>query len=415
MTISIARLLPRAAALALACTLAPRAAVRAQATPAGTPPADSGATRRPQPRRAWYERLSLRGYTQVRYNRLLETNPSLSCAQCDRSIGRGGGFFIRRARLVLSGDVSDRVSIYIQPDFATDAAGSLHYGQLRDAYFDVFLDQAKTLRARIGQSKVPFGWENLQSSSNRLPLDRADPTNSAAPNERDLGVFLYWASTTARTRFRILTDSGLKGSGDYGVVGFGVYNGQTPNRPEANDGQHAVARVTYPFRLPNGQFIEASLQGYRGRFVIARSAGVGGGPEFDDERVAGSLVIYPQPLGLQAEWNAGRGPEFDPDARTVRRRRLDGGYVQAMYRARPRGQVVIPFARAQHYRGGKKQETDARRYRVRELEAGVEWLPNPSFELTTTYVVSDRRFEDGADPHNRQKGQFLRLQAQFNY
>src|SRR5215213_7073751 len=108
------RLLPRAAVLALACSLAPRASARAQGTTTDTNPARPPAA--PPPRRPWYERLSLRGYTQVRYNRLLETNESLTCPQCDRSIGRNGGFLIRRARLVVSGDVSDRVHVYLQPD-----------------------------------------------------------------------------------------------------------------------------------------------------------------------------------------------------------------------------------------------------------------------------------------------------------
>jgi len=384
----------------------------------GTGPASDSARRGQAPRRPWYERLSLRGYTQIRYNRLLETNPDLVCAQCDRSIGRGGGFFIRRARLVVSGDVSDRVSVYIQPDLATDAGGGLHFAQLRDAYFDVYLDAAKTFRVRAGQSKVPFGWENLQSSSNRLPLDRADPLNSGVPNERDLGVFLYWASSEARKRFRILVDSGLKGTGDYGVVGVGVYNGQTANRPEANNGQHAVARVSYPFRLTGGQFVELGLQGYDGRVTVPasqRTAGVTGGPNFDDRRVAATIVVYPQPFGVQAEWNAGTGPEIDPVERTIAARRLEGGYAQTMFRGRLGGQPVTPFVRAQYYRGGKKQETDVRRYHVREYEIGAEWLPFSALELTAMYTISDRRFEDAATPDNRQRGQLLRLQAQFNY
>ena len=382
-------------------------------------PTSADSTPPPQPsRRAWYERLSLRGYTQVRYNRLLETNPDLVCAQCDRSIGRNGGFFIRRARLVVSGDVSDRLSVYIQPDLATEAAGSLHFAQLRDAYFDVFLDAGKTFRVRVGQSKIPFGWENLQSSSNRLPLDRADPLNSAMPNERDLGVFAYWSPTEARKRFRILTDSGLKGTGDYGVVGVGTFNGQTANRPEANNGQHVVARVTYPFRFAGGQFVEVGVQGYDGRVVVPssqRTAGVAGGPNFDDRRAAATLVIYPQPVGFQAEWNTGTGPEIDLASQTIANRRLEGGYAQTMLRTRFRHQFLTPFIRAQYYRGGKKQETDARRYRMREYEVGVEWLPFAAVELTAMYTISDRRFEDAAMPDNRQRGQLLRLQAQFNY
>jgi hypothetical protein len=41
----------------------------------------------------WYDKISLRGYAQIRYNRLLETNGQLKCEQCDRSWGENGGFF----------------------------------------------------------------------------------------------------------------------------------------------------------------------------------------------------------------------------------------------------------------------------------------------------------------------------------
>jgi hypothetical protein len=164
--------------------------------------------------------------------------------------------------------------------------------------------------------------------------------------------------------------------------------------------------------------VEAGVQGYTGRFVIPetqRTADVTGPAEFDDRRVAATLVLYPQPFGVQAEWNVGRGPEADPAARAVRTASLDGGYVQAMYRARVGGQTVVPFVRTQRYDGGKKLETDARRYRVRETEVGVEWLPIAAFELTAMYTTSDRRFEDVERPDNRQRGRLLRLQVQFNY
>ena len=389
---------------------------RRDSTPRPAPPTAAAAT--PARARQWYERLSLRGYAQIRYNRLLESNEELTCQQCDRSIGGNGGIFLRRGRIIISGNVHDRVSIYVQPDYGSDAAGTLHYFQLRDAYFDLFLDAGHSHRVRIGQSKIPFGWENLQSSSNRLPLDRNDALNSALPNERDIAAIYYYANRTARDRFRILTDSGLKGSGDYGVLGLGVFNGQTANRPELNDNLHAVAHLTYPFRFPNGQFVEVSGHAYTGRFVIPssqRTTGVTAPAEFTDERVAGTLVIYPQPFGLQAEWNVGRSPEYVAGTRTIRTRRLDGGYVQAMYRARVAGQTITPFVRAQSFDGAKKLETDARRYEVREVEGGIEWLPIPAFELTTTFVQSDRRTRDAADEGYHEKGHFVRLQAQFNY
>jgi hypothetical protein len=391
----------------LAISAGPQAAAQdttRRASPASTP-------------RPWYDRISLRGYAQVRYNRLFENNRQLVCAQCDRSIGNHGGVFLRRARLIFSGDVSSRVSIYVQPDYASDAAGTQHYFQLRDAYFDLWLDAGKEHRLRFGQSKVPFGFENLQSSSNRIPLDRNDALNSAVPNERDFGVYYYWSTATARRRFRILTDSGLKGTGDYGIFGFGVMNGQTANRPEANNSLHTVARVSYPFRLANGQFMEVGLQGYTGRFVVpTRSTGVSAAPEYTDQRLAASFTWYAQPLGVVAEWNWGEGPEYAPEVRRIESRHLHGGFVQSMYRWQTHGQTVQPFVRAQFYTGGKKAEQDARHYEVHEYEAGIEWLPTAAFELTTHYTRSDRRFLDATLPPNyRQKGGLLRLQAQFNY
>ncbi|MCC7054613.1 MAG: porin [Gemmatimonadaceae bacterium] len=373
----------------------------------------------PPPARPWYEKISVRGYGQVRYNRLLETNPQLACEQCDRSWGDLGGVFIRRARIIFSGQVHRRVFVYLQPDFASSAGTTNHLGQLRDWYADVGLDARNEFRVRIGQSKVPFGYENMQSSQNRLPLDRADATNSASANERDLGAFVYWAPARVRERLRTLVSEGLKGSGDYGVLALGVFNGQTANRAEANNGQHVVARVAYPLRAGH-QVIEPAVAAYTGRYVVTadqRSTGVKGRRDWNyrDERMVASLSIAPQPFGVLAEWNAGRGPEFNPATDSIETRRLRGGFVTATYRVRSGTQLFFPFVRYQVYDGGKKQERDARSYRVRDVEAGVEWQPSPAFELTAEMYWGDRRFEDFQRQANTQRGRLLRLQAQFNY
>ncbi|HMS68873.1 MAG TPA: porin, partial [Saprospiraceae bacterium] len=214
----------------------------------------------------WYDNISVRGYAQVRYNRLLETNEDLVCEQCDRSWGKNGGFFIRRLRVIFFGQINKRVYFYIQPDFASSPSSDrLHFGQIRDAYFDLGIDNDNEFRFRLGQSKVPYGFENMQSSQNRLPLDRNDALNSAVSNERDLGVFFYWAPKEKRKLMSSLVNDGLKGSGDYGIFAFGAYNGQTANNPELNNNLHYVARLTYPFEVKN-QIIEASLQAYTGKY-----------------------------------------------------------------------------------------------------------------------------------------------------
>jgi hypothetical protein len=93
-------------------------------------------------KKAWYQYINIRGYGQVRYNRFLETNENLKCEQCDRSWGKDGGFFFRRLRLIIYGNLGSRVYFYIQPDFASSASASgLHFGQLRDAYVDVSIDK----------------------------------------------------------------------------------------------------------------------------------------------------------------------------------------------------------------------------------------------------------------------------------
>jgi hypothetical protein len=66
------------------------------------------------------------------------------------------------------------------------------------------LDKGNEFRVRIGQSQVPFGFENLQSSQNRIPLDRHDGMNSAVPNERETGAFFYYAPKEIRKRFSSL-------------------------------------------------------------------------------------------------------------------------------------------------------------------------------------------------------------------
>lgn len=370
------------------------------------------------PKLKWTEKISIRGYVQVRYNRLLESNPNLK-TDYDKSVGDNGGFLIRRARLVFSGQVHDRVFIYIQPDLATTPSGSssIHFAQIRDAYADISVDEQDEFRFRIGQSKIPYGFENLQSSSNRLALDRADALNSGMPNERDLGLLFYWAPEHIRDRFKQVGNRTLKGSGDYGVFGLGVYNGQTVNRNEANDNLHVVARLSYPIALKNGQIVEPGLQGYTGTYTVTPdqlSAGMRGG-NFDDRRAAASVVWYPQPLGFQAEYNVGEGPQFDPETRTIRVKSLHGGYAQAMYQLRLKNQLLMPFAKVQYYKGGKKNETDAGYSEVYETEIGVEWQPISAFELVAQYTITDRTTQDGSDFYNYQFGSLLRLQAQFNF
>ncbi len=376
----------------------------------------------------WYDRISLRGYAQIRYNGLFSTNDKVSCEQCDKSWGTtstapdakaNNGLFIRRARLVFSGQVHPNVFFYFQPDFASSpSTGIQNFVQIRDLYFDLSFDKKREYRVRIGQSKIPYGFENMQSSSQRLTMDRADAINSSILNERDLGMFFYWAPAEIRERFNMLVKDGYKGSGDFGVFAFGVYNGQIANKLDGNRDLNVVARVTYPFVI-GSQIIEPGIQAYTGKWAFTGEISNGvtvNDPQYvKDQRVGATFVLYPRPFGIQTEYNIGTGPRYNTLTNTVDETDLNGGYVLLNYKWDIKKQHIYPFAKFQYYDGGKKYEKDARSYVVRDYEFGIEWQPIKAFELTAEYVIADRTFEDSALPINRQQGNVLRLQAQFNF
>ncbi|MFN8416841.1 MAG: porin [Cytophagaceae bacterium] len=408
------------------------AKVAAPTTTVTTQPTTSTSSPAPttEKKKAWYDKIEFGGYVHMRYNRFLETNGQLKCEQCDRSIGDGGGVFFRRARLKFSGYIHDRVYIYIQGDVAqnasTGAVVQQNFYQLRDFYTDLYLNKSKTLRTRIGLSKVPFGFENMQSSQKRIAFDRGDALNSSIYNERDMGIFLYYTPTKVKERFKYIDDNNLRHSGDYGMIGFGFYNGQTMNRQELNNNPHTVGRITYPFALGDKQILELGVQGYFGWFnvgeamtpVTVTTTGNKHGKDFWDQRVAASMILYPQPFGIQAEYMYGYGPVFKYDGGTSYRiieGVNEGGYVQLTYLKKVKSMTFIPYVKGQYFYGGKKVERDARRTIVKEVEFGVEWQVVKALELTFAYTMSDRTFEDSGKPVNHQVGNFARIQVQINY
>lgn len=381
----------------------------------------------------WYETLSLRGYTQLRYNGVISGDdiapPGLSRLRSvhDSSVSDRGGFSLRRARLVVEGDVSDRVSLYLQSDFAAAVNNQVGterregFVQLRDAYADLFIDKAKTLRVRFGQSKVPYGWENMQSSSNRLTLDRSDAINSAVPGERDLGIVAYYTPPSVQKIWGRLKDDGQKLFGNYGAFGLGVFNGQGTNRTEQNRGLMKVAFATWPFELDSlgdafdGQVFEIGGSALMNEVQPEIRTGGVSAIAYDEERVGVHAMLYPQPFGVQAEWNWGRGPQFDRDIGAIRTQGLNGGYVQLMYKLdTDTVGKLMPYARWQHYRGGWKASTNAPRLETDEFELGVEWQPMKALEFTLAYAHM-KRAEADERRTGRAEGDLIRTQVQWNY
>lgn len=388
-----------------------------------TPPAPKG--------KAWYEKLRLRGYTQMRFNEIVSGDATAPAgvsrlrSMHDSAITGGSNFSFRRMRLVLQGDLNEHVSLYFQPDFAAavsnQSVGERREGtvSLRDMYADVYPTGDKSFRIRLGQSKVPFGWENLQSSSNRLALDRTDAINTAAPGERDLGIVAYYTPARVQKIWDRLAKDGQKLFGSYGAFGFGVFNGQGLNRTETDNDVMLVGLATWPFELDglglDGQVFE--IGGSIMRNTVRPEVRTGGVSTigYKDNRVGVHAILYPDPIGIQGEWNWGTGPEFDPATGRIEERPLKGGYVQAMAKIddSPIG-PFYPFARWQYYRGGLKTAINAARLETEELELGFEFQLDPALELTATYGWASRKEADERR-FGQAEGQILRVQAQWNY
>ncbi|MCE9533204.1 MAG: OprO/OprP family phosphate-selective porin [Planctomycetes bacterium] len=388
----------------------------------------------------WYEKFTIRGYTQVRFGRTVGqdevgADPFMTS---DRSInGNAEDFSVRRARFIIAGDVSEYLYLYSQIDLANTlpSTTTTFFSQVRDLYGDVYLDKDKVNRFRVGVSKVPYSFDSLQSSQNRVPLDRSDAMNSGTNfNERDLGLFYYWTPKDKQKLLKDLVDGGLKGSGNYGIFAIGVYNGQGLQLLEANTNLHTVARVTYPFELPSGQVVEGSVQAYTGDYVVTGTAirprgvgtavvpaGTGGTRGLLDQRIGGTFVWYPQPFGIQAEWNVGRGPALNDAQTRVEVRSLTGGYILASYKydSNCTG-IYTPYVRYQYYEGGYKNFANTPYGTHNEWNFGVEWQIRKEMELVVEYsLVNTPNLNAltaaGTPSYRNFDGSVLRAQFQINY
>ena len=163
------------------------------------------------------KKITLAGYTQVRYQALDET-------------GKIDGFDIRRARLDVKGNISPYWAYRVQ----FDLAGS---PKLIDAYAELKLNDY--FNFTIGQAKIPLSLENLTSSNKLELIDRSQAVEALVArgkdvggnqNGRDLGIQL--GGTLLKVKDRPVLDYRL-----------GVYNGSGINTTDTNEKKDFATRL----------------------------------------------------------------------------------------------------------------------------------------------------------------------------
>ncbi len=150
-------------------------------------------------------------------------------------------FLVRRTRVNLRGPVSERVSYRIEFQLDAKEAGKAAGSkvQLRTAYADYEMNKGKL---RIGQAKIPWGYELLASVPDLWTGERALFMDRLFPDQRDIGVQWSYRSSPSAPQFDV-----------------GVFNGTGINASDNNDRKNVMARVDFP--LPNGT---VALSGYVG-------------------------------------------------------------------------------------------------------------------------------------------------------
>ena len=175
-------------------------------------------------------------------------------------------FLVRRARLVLLGDLVDQnLEVYVQLGLAHDDLEPDRLVPLRDAV--VTWTAHRDLNFRMGQMKVNFSRERMISSSSLQLVDRSI-VNAELSLDRDVGVQAF--------------SNDLFGWGERLSWQLGVYGGDGRNRVRAGSGLLVAARLQFnPFGEFDDLFFEADLARTR---KVRLSLGVAGGLNHDTVR-----------------------------------------------------------------------------------------------------------------------------------
>ncbi|MHB0998769.1 MAG: porin [Armatimonadota bacterium] len=234
--------------------------------------------------------VKLSGYVQTRYS----SSPQE---------GTFDSLEARRVRLSLGGDVTPNADFKVQVDFAGSRKGlksaklgndgslstsSANFAKplLLDAVFGYKLP--KNNKLSIGQFKIPFGLENLTSSTNLDTINRSQVTETLVPGRdtgnqgRDVGIQINGN--------RELNEDGSKQI-EYAL---GVFNGGGINTADDNSRKDIAARAVWK---PGIDGLSVGLAAYNGALGADHSAHTRTGTE---------LVYNLNPWAFKSEYIWGK-------------------------------------------------------------------------------------------------------------
>ncbi len=291
--------------------------------------------------------IKISGYTQLRYQFLEE----------DKKID---SFDIRRARLDIKGDVTERFDYRLQTDFAGSSAKVL------DATIGYKFNPY--LKFTGGQFKIPFSQENLISSPKLETINRSQVVEALVArgkdvignqNGRDIGIQVGGSSLQSGDRYLL----------DYAL---GVFNGAGINTSDTNEQKDFVGRLV--FHPLKGLDIGGSY--YDGKGIWGTSS-----TGQNRDRIGGEFAYQYESLSLKSEYITGE------DGATEK----DGWYLQAGYFFIPKKlQGVLKYDTYDPDTSVGSDVTDVSTF-------GVNWYFNKWAFLQVNYELKD---EEGKEKDN---------------
>ncbi len=295
--------------------------------------------------------IKLSGYTQVRY-------------QQDKS--KNDAFDIRRARLDLKGNITERWDYRTQVDFAggtsSSTTGAQSYSvKLLDAIIGYKVNPY--LKLSIGQQKIPFSQENLASSPKLETINRSQVVEALVARGTDV-----IGNQNGR-------DIGLQAGGnlfpkaDYNRLdyAFGVFNGAGINTQDTNEQKDFIGRLVYH---PLKEW-SIGTSYYSGRYTLSSTPA----RKDDRDRIGAEFAYLKDRVSLKGEYIKGN------DGATNR----SGWYLQGGYFFIPdKFQGVFKFDTYDSDTSIKKNEKDVYTF-------GGNWYFNKWAFLQVNYELKDER------------------------
>lgn len=277
-------------------------------------------------------------------------------------------FRVRRARITAKGNVTGELGYKLTASLDGPSPGSSpSSAKLWDAYISYTADEL--LKVTAGQFKYDFTLEGLESTTDRIPVLRAESINDIAGK---LG--------TAGGSFR---DIGVKVNGTYKkalglTYGVAVINGSGINTGDNNGSKDVVGRVT----ITPVEDLTVGASVYVGK-------GQNEGVAFEVKESAWCIDAEYRYSGvkLRGEYIAARWKNWDASTSAAlegRTERPKGWYVQASYRL-PVLESLEVMGRYEEY----EKDSDTAESTLKTTTTGLTYHLKGKTRITANYLFRD--------------------------